>query len=71
MRQGFARNEEGAAGVGFEDRVPLREGQALEGGGAKDGGVIDEDVEAAKGGSDLGDGGADGGFGANIARDGE
>jgi len=69
MRQGFVRNEEGAASVGFEDLIPLGEGQALEGGGAKDSGVIDEDVEAAKGGSDHGDGIADGGFGTNIARD--
>lgn len=69
MRQGFARDQEGAASVGFEDGVPLSEGQALEGGGGKDGGVVDEDVETAKGGGDLGDGGADRGFGANIAGD--
>ncbi len=35
MRQGFARDQEGAASVGFEDGVPLSEGQALEGGEAK------------------------------------
>ncbi len=51
--------------------VPLIEGKALEGSGGEDGGVIDEDVEAAEGGDDLGDSGADGGFGANVARDGE
>jgi len=71
MRQSFARNEEGAASVGFEYGVPLGQGQALKGRGAKDGGVVDEDVETAKGGTDLGDGSADGGFGANIAWDGE
>jgi hypothetical protein len=70
-RQGFARDEKGATGVGFEDGVPLIEGKALEGRGAKDGGIVDEDVEAAKGGTDLGDGASDGGFGANIARDGK
>jgi hypothetical protein len=69
MRQGFARNEEGAAGVGFEDGVPLGEGQALEGRGGKDGRVINEYVEADKRGGDLGDRGAHGGFGANIAGD--
>jgi hypothetical protein len=71
MRQGFARNEKGAAGVGFEDGVPLVEGKALEGRGAKDGGVVDEDVEAAKSGDGLNDGCADGGFGAHIAGNGE
>jgi len=30
MRQGFARNEKRAAGVGFEDVVPLIEREALE-----------------------------------------
>ena len=62
MRQGFARNEERTASVGFEDSVPLGEGQALEGSRGKYGGVINEDVEAAKSGSDLGDGGADRGL---------
>ena len=71
LRQGFARNQKRAAGVGFEDGVPLIEGQALEGRGGEDSGVIDENVEAAKGGGDLGDGGADGGFGTNIARNGK
>ena len=71
MRQGFARDEKGSAGVGFKDGIPLVEGKALEGSGGKDGGVIDEDVEAAKAGDDLSDGGTDGSFGAHVARDGE
>ncbi len=44
MRQSLAGDEERAAGVGLEDSVPLLEGQALEGRGGKDSGVVDEDV---------------------------
>ncbi len=71
MRQGFARNEKRTACVGFKCGVPLVEGQAFEGRGPKDGGVIDEDVELSECGHNLGDGCADGGFGAYIAGDGQ
>ena len=71
MRQGFARNQKRAAGVGFEDGVPLVEGKAFEGRGGEDGGVVDEDIEAAEAGDDCSDGGADGSFGAHVAMDGE
>jgi len=71
MRQCLARDEKWSACVGFEDCVPLIEGEAFERGGGKDGGVVDEDIEAAKAGDDLGDGGTDGSFGAHVARDGE
>ena len=50
MRQGFSRDEEWAAGIGFKDCIPLIESQAFKGRGSEDGGVIDEDVETAKGG---------------------
>jgi hypothetical protein len=62
MRQGFARDEKGPACVGFEDGVPLVEGEAFEGRGSKDRGIIDEDVEPAECCDDLGDSGADGGI---------
>ena len=56
MGQGFARDEKRAASVGFEHGVPLVEGEAFEGRGSKDGGVVDEDVEAAEAGIGFGDG---------------
>ena len=71
IRQGFARDEKGSAGVGFEDGIPLVEGKTFEGSRGKDGGVVDESVETAKSGDDLSDGGANGSFGAHVARDGE
>ena len=71
MRQSFARDEEWAAGVRFEDSIPLVEGQAFESRGGEDGGVVDEDVEVAKCGGDLSNGGTDGSFGANVAGDSE
>jgi len=71
MRQSFARDEKRAAGVGFEDGIPLVERKAFEGSGGKDGGVVDEDIQSAKAGDDLSEGGADGRFGAHVARDGE
>ena len=48
MRQSLARDEKRAAGIGFEDLVPLLEREALERGGGEDGGVVDEDVETVE-----------------------
>lgn len=70
-RESLARDEERAAGIGFKDRVPLLEGEALESGGAEDGGIVDEDVEMVKRGSDGSDRGANRGFGTDVACDGE
>ena len=71
VRQSFAGDEKRAAGVGLEDRVPLIEGEAFEGRGVEDGGVVDEQSRRPKAETTCGDGGADGGFGAHVAGDGE
>ena len=71
MRQSLARDEKRATRVGFEGRVPLVEGHAFEGGGRKDGCVVDEDIELAECSHDLSKGSADGGLGAHLAGYGE
>lgn len=68
--QRFARGEKGTASVGFEDGVPLRQGEGFERGRFEDGCVVDEDVDAVVEGCGSSDGVANRGLGANITGDG-
>ena len=66
MRKGLARDEERAAGVGFEYGIPLIESEAFERGGGEDGSVVNENVDAAEYLNDVCDCGLDRGFGADV-----
>ena len=69
--QGFARDEKRAAGIGLKGCIPLFERQAFQSRGSEDGGIIDEQIDTAELNADRGDGGADGGLGADLALDDE
>lgn len=69
--EGFTGDEERSAGVGLEGGVPLGEGELVEGCGLEETGVINQDVESLVAGDGGCDGHADGGFGADVALDGE
>ena len=69
MGDGFAREEEWAAGIGLEDGVPLGDSELVKWCGLVRAGVVDQNVEPAVASHGGGHGALDGGLGADIALD--